>query len=491
VPPHAPSTTESILIADGQDEFREELKHFYCQQGYCITAVTTGTEALSQTEKNQFDLILADVNLSDTSGLEVLKQLKEKGHMGDVILMSALPSVDEAVQAMSYGAAHYLAKPFTIKNNFKVVQEILSRRRREFRIKRKPSGSDDGGYTTAQRKSFNTYYSLPGLSQTPHARINTLIGQSQSMRHVFKIIDRIAPTNSSVLITGDTGTGKELVARAIHEQSNRYNGPFVDINCSAIPDTLIEAELFGHQRGSFTGANETRQGLFEAASGGTLFLDEVDALNLTAQAKLLRVLQERQLRRVGGRENILVDVRIIAATNRDLQYAVAERTFRADLLFRLCVVPIRMPSLPERGDDVQLLSDHLLKRHAERRGEPVRSFTDEVSEILLDYQWPGNVRELENVIEYALAMGLDETLDVKDLPPYIFGKTENSGHPVLAQCLSSKAKLAELERHYILAVLTSCEGNQMKTALQLGIDRRTLFRRLQQYGVESSNSSFI
>ena len=315
----------------------------------------------------------------------------------------------------------------------------------------------------------------------------TLIGQSPVMRKLFSVIERVAPTDASVLITGATGTGKELAARAIHDQSPRRDQAFVDLNCSAIPETLIEAELFGHQRGTFTGAHENRSGLFEKASGGTLFLDEVDALNLSAQAKLLRVLQERTVRRIGARANIAIDVRIISATNCDLAQAVAEGRFRPDLYYRLRVLPLHVPELCTRGDDVQLLVEHFLRVKSERNGQPLRTFTPEAMRALCEYPWPGNVRELENTIEYVLAIGLDDELDTGDLPPEIL-----TAHPqpsaedfrqVLQAYMNDTVPLAEIEKRYILSVLQQFGGNQVRAAAALGIDRSKLYRRLKQYGV--------
>jgi two-component system, NtrC family, response regulator AtoC len=315
----------------------------------------------------------------------------------------------------------------------------------------------------------------------------TLIGQSPVMRKLFSVIERVAPTDASVLITGATGTGKELAARAIHDQSPRRDHAFVDINCSAIPETLIEAELFGHQRGTFTGAHENRSGLFEKASGGTLFLDEVDALNLSAQAKLLRVLQERTVRRIGARANIAIDVRIISATNCDLAQAVAEGRFRPDLYYRLRVLPLHVPELCTRGDDVQLLVEHFLRVKSERSGQPLRKFTPEAMRALCDYPWPGNVRELENTIEYALAIGLDDELDTGDLPPEILTAAPQPSaddfRQVLQAYMNDTVPLAEIEKRYILSVLQQFGGNQVRAAAALGIDRSKLYRRLKQYGV--------
>jgi DNA-binding NtrC family response regulator len=307
------------------------------------------------------------------------------------------------------------------------------------------------------------------------------------MQKIFSVIGRIAPTDSSVLITGATGTGKELVARAIHDQSPRRNSRFVDVNCSAIPETLIEAELFGHQRGAFTGALSNTCGLFEKASGGTIFLDEIDALNLSAQAKLLRVLQERTVRRIGARTNIAIDVRVISATNCDLAQAVAAGRFRPDLYYRLRVLPIHLPELCMRGNDVRLLIDHFMKVKAERYGVTPRQFSPEATHSLTEYPWPGNVRELENAIEYALAISASDELGVQDLPPELGAAAVRDGSTdikqILAAYMTDQIPLAEIEKRYILSVLQQFGGNQVKAAAALGIDRSKLYRRLKQYGV--------
>jgi len=323
---------------------------------------------------------------------------------------------------------------------------------------------------------------------TNHSRTPTLVGQSPVMRKLFSVIERVAPTDASVLITGATGTGKELAARAIHNMSPRCDAAFVDINCSAIPETLIEAELFGHQRGTFTGAHENRSGLFEKASGGTLFLDEVDALNLSAQAKLLRVLQERTVRRIGARANIAIDVRIISATNCDLAQAVASGRFRPDLYYRLRVLPLHLPELCTRSGDVSLLVEHFLRIKSERQGRPVPRFSSEAMKTLNEYPWPGNVRELENVIEYALALGNGEELGVDDLPLELIqsrGQAASDLRELLQAYMTDAVPLAEIEKRYILSVLQQFGGNQVRAAAALGIDRSKLYRRLRQYGVKA------
>jgi DNA-binding NtrC family response regulator len=349
------------------------------------------------------------------------------------------------------------------------------------------------GWSTSQTSNISPSGVIAGdveeSPRTTHPRTPTLIGQSPVMKKLFSVIERVAPTDASVLITGATGTGKELAARAIHDLSPRCDNAFVDINCSAIPETLIEAELFGHQRGTFTGAHENRSGLFEKASGGTLFLDEVDALNLSAQAKLLRVLQERTVRRIGARANIAIDVRIISASNCDLAQAVAEGRFRPDLYYRLRVLPLQLPELCTRGDDVNLLVDHFLRLKSERMGQQqLRRFTPEAMRALREYPWPGNVRELENAIEYALAIGMEDELDVEDLPIEIANHVPSDLHDfrsVLQAYMNDTVPLAEIEKRYILTVLQQFGGNQVRAAAALGIDRSKLYRRLRQYGVKA------
>jgi len=349
------------------------------------------------------------------------------------------------------------------------------------------------GWSTNQTNNNSPSSSLAGhaeeIPRTSNSRTHTLIGESPVMKKLFSVIQRVAPTDASVLITGATGTGKELAARAIHDLSPRCEKAFVDINCSAIPETLIEAELFGHQRGTFTGAHENRSGLFEKASGGTLFLDEVDALNLSAQAKLLRVLQERTVRRIGARANIAIDVRIISATNCDLAQAVAEGRFRPDLYYRLRVLPLQLPELCTRGNDIDLLVDHFLRLKAERMGqEQLRSFTPDAMRALREYPWPGNVRELENAIEYALAIGIDDELGMTDLPIEIADHVASDltdFRSVLQAYMNDTVPLAEIEKRYILTVLQQFGGNQVRAAAALGIDRSKLYRRLRQYGVKA------
>jgi|ERR1051326_1045014 DNA-binding NtrC family response regulator len=314
-----------------------------------------------------------------------------------------------------------------------------------------------------------------------------LVGQSPAMTHLFSVIDRIAPTDSSVLVTGATGTGKEMVSRAIHDRSPRRDFAFVGVNCSAIPETLVEAELFGHERGSFTGADQNRCGLFEVADRGTLLLDEIDALSLSAQTKLLRALQERSVRHLGGRVSIAINVRVISATNCDLAKEVAAGRFRADLYYRLRVLHLQVPELCKREGDIELLANYFLDRYAQRDNLKLRRFNAEAMRALVEYPWPGNVRELENAIEYATVIGQGEELTVNDLPSDVINQNGRHDRQVFVNVLdrfkSGEVPLAEIERRYILTVLERFGGNQVKTAAALGIDRSKLYRRLKQYGV--------
>ncbi|HKZ78505.1 MAG TPA: sigma-54 dependent transcriptional regulator [Pyrinomonadaceae bacterium] len=480
----------SILIVDDELAFRETLEVFLRKRGYRVASCANSSEALERVTQEPFDLVIADASAPGATGLQFLDQIKARCADEDVVMMSAYATIDQSVEAMRRGASDYLTKPFQLHEVANIVERVIVRRR-EAAGKTASGKGTNGRLHNGQRngaRNTNQEQNTQAMSVSNEA-VPALIGSSTVMKQLFAIIDRIAPFDSSVLITGATGTGKELVARAIHDRSRRNKAPFIDINCSAIPDTLVEAELFGHQRGTFTGAHETRRGLFEEASGGTIFLDEIDALDLSAQAKLLRVLQERMLRRVGGRENIPIDVRVVSATNRDLSAAVAEGKFRADLLFRLRVVPLHMPHLRERGNDIILLLENFLRRHASRWGLAERRFSAEALRSLLEYHWPGNVRELENAVEYALAIGVNDELGIDDLPPEILKRNESSNDDVFKQY--PFLPLVEIERRYIISVLERFGGHQIKTAAALGIDRRTLYRKLQQYKVKTDRDENV
>lgn len=454
-------TVPKILIVEDEAGMAEMLASFFDEQSYQATTCTTGEEALALVGREEFDLVLLDIHLPEMSGLDLLGQLQAGRPDLPAIAMTAFGSVSTAVEAMKLGAEDYISKPFQLDELLIVVKKALERR-------------------NLQREVEHLRHVVQGRYD-----FSNIIGRSKPMQDLFEVIKRISlRRDASVLIMGSTGTGKELVARAIHYNSDRREGPFIAINCSAIPETLMESELFGHQKGSFTGAHESRHGLIEEAQGGTIFLDEINSISLNMQVKLLRVLQERTVRRVGGRQSTTIDVRFISATNEDLEASVRAGTFRQDLFYRLNVVPVRLPDLKDRREDIPLLVQYFLQQFASRAGEPVRRFSPEAMRVLMTHTWPGNVRELENAVEYALTMGLGDVLGIEDLPD----KITNPDRDVVEESALDGVTLSEMERRYILRVLKKMGGHQIKTARILGIDRRTLYRRLRQYGVESSRT---
>jgi DNA-binding NtrC family response regulator len=479
----------SVLIVNGDDSERDQLKDYFTSCNYEVVTAASEVDALQKVKFRGFDIVVCDSQSIHEDEIGLIMGLRRLGRGEDVIALGPT-SESKRDHPFTELITACVERPVDLDMLVNTVADVVIKRRErtKFRSKIIMASTAHG----AQLKEH-----APKLNERKIARIGPtnfaqpqLIGNSPAVRELMSIVDRVAPTNSSVLITGATGTGKELVARTIHARSTRREAPFVDINCSAIPDTLIEAELFGHQRGTFTGAHETRRGLFEEASGGTLFLDEVDALNLAAQAKLLRVLQERRVRRVGGRENLPIDVRIISATNRDLYAAVSEGAFRADLLFRLRVVPLHVSELYERGDDIRLLVEHFLQRHSERYGPPERRFSQEAMRVLMAYRWPGNVRELENTLEYAVAISTEDEMPVEALPAEVRNGSPGTPWSIESDSMGN-LPLAEVERRHILAVLKRCGGHQIRTAAVLGIDRRTLYRRLQQYGALDKSSAQV
>ncbi|MCS6817306.1 MAG: sigma-54 dependent transcriptional regulator [Blastocatellia bacterium] len=446
----------SALIIEDDGQLADVLARFLRRQGFDVETAADARTALEKMFARVFDIVLSDIRLPDRSGIEVLQEIKRAFPQTIVLMMTAFSSIDSAVEAVRLGADDYLSKPLQLDDVKMRIERALERRRLQARV------------ADLQQQLTERY------------RFGNIIGKSKPMQELFRVLERVARSSATVLIVGRTGTGKELVARAIHYNSPRANGPFVDINCGALPAELLESELFGHVRGAFTGATESRPGLFEVAHGGTLFLDEVDALKPDLQVKLLRALQEKVIRRVGGRENIPVDVRIIAATNQDLEEAVRRGEFREDLYYRLNVVTLYLPELRERREDIPLLVEHFLERYARENGQPLRRFSTEAMRLLMSYSWPGNVRELQNAVEYALTMSSEPILTIRDLPPHISGiaPLERSAPPE-----REPRTLAEVEKRHILRILEETGGNHAKAAEILGIDRRTLYRKLQKYQI--------
>lgn len=446
---------QRILIVEDEAPMCELLTAFFSEKAYKVDTAQNGEHAVARLREQDYALVITDIKLPGMSGLELLATIRLDWPEMAVVIMTAFSSISSAVEAMKLGAEDYIGKPFQLDELAITVEKALERRslRREVRELR-----------AEVRGRYN---------------FSNIVGRSKPMQQLFEVIKRIAARrDASALITGSTGTGKELVARAIHYNSDRRDAPFMPINCSAIPDTLLESELFGHQKGAFTGAHETRRGLIEEAQGGTVFLDEINTLSPSLQVKLLRVLQERVVRRVGGRDNIQIDIRLVSASNEDLEEAVKGGEFRQDLFYRLNVVPVRLPDLKDRREDIPLLVHHFLDKFALQHGEPERRFANEAMRMLMTHEWPGNVRELENAVEHALTMGAGEVLLPEDLPVSVSAPERD----IVDEATLDDASLAEVERRYIIRVLEKMGGHQIKTSRILGIDRRTLYRRLRQYG---------
>ena len=446
---------ERILIVDDEDQMRDLLAKVLEKNGYQVTTAPDGGSALALLEKESMDLVVTDVRMPGMDGMEALKAIKELNPDTGVIIMTAFGSIDQAVQAVKEGAHDYISKPFKIDEMLLTIRKALEERRLRREV-------------TTLRQELRTRY-----------HFENLIGKSRAMQEVFRLIEQVATSRSTVMIYGKSGTGKELVARAIHYNSLRSTKAFVAVNCAAIPSELLESELFGHERGAFTGAIATKVGKFELANGGTLFLDEVGSMRLDLQAKILRGLQEREIERVGGTRIIKIDVRVLAATNRDLKKGVEEGTFREDLYYRLNVVPVTLPDLKDRQEDIPLLANHFVQRFAQESNPNIREISREAMGILLSYPWPGNVRELENVIERAVTLGRGPAILVSDLPPHLPG-----GAGPVERALAHEANLEDLERDYIQAVLRRTKGHQIRAAAILGIDRRTLYRKIRRYGIK-------
>jgi DNA-binding NtrC family response regulator len=448
-----------ILVCEDDQVARELLVEILDREGYQVEAHASGDEAVARAGKSEYDLVISDVRMGEgAGGMDVLAAFQKHAAQTPIILITAFGDVTGAMQAIQKGAYDYVSKPFNVSELSETVRRALERSRllEENRALKKKSGEKD------------------------EPRIESFVGRSPQMLDVYKMVARVAPSMSTVLVVGESGTGKELVARAIHTHSPRAQGPFVAVNCTALTESLLESELFGHAKGAFTGAVAPRRGLFEEAQGGTLFLDEIGDVAGKMQAQLLRVLQEGEIRRVGGNEAIKIDVRVVAATNRELENEVAQGRFREDLYFRINVVTIKLPPLRERPSDIPILVKHFLAKYAARERRADTSIAREAMEALERYPWPGNVRELENVIERALALSKDGVVLVSDLPPEVPG-IQTAPPPGL---VDDRPSLAELERRYIQLILTETGGNKKKAAEILGIDRRTLYRTLERHGIE-------
>jgi two-component system response regulator HydG len=455
--------TGRVLIVDDDEAMCETLEADLGPRGFDVRTATSAADALEALAGAELDVVVTDLNMRGMNGLELCERVVGTRSDIPVLVITAFGSLDTAIAAMRAGAYDFLTKPVETDVLALALERAIQHRRLREEVKRLREVVDEAG------------------------RFGELLGASPAMRRVHGLLERIAGSDASVLVTGETGTGKELAARALHERSRRRTGPFVAINCAAMPEPLLESELFGHARGAFTDARTARTGLLVQANGGTLLLDEIGDMPLALQPKLLRALQERTARPVGGDTEIPFDARIVATTNRDLDAAAEEGRFREDLYFRINVIHVEMPPLRARGSDVLLLAQHLLRRCATAAGKQITGFSHEAAKRLLAYSWPGNVRELANCVEHAVALALYDQIGLEDLPEKIVSY-HHSHVVVAADDPSELAPLEEVERRYILRVLETVGGNKTIAARVLGVGRKTLYRKLEQYAKPAGRS---
>jgi two-component system response regulator HydG len=453
------SESATLLVADDDPAVRQSLERTLAREGYSVVQAPDGQTALERLQEGGIDLVLADLKMPGLTGLELLRAARTAAPDVDVIMLTAFGTVEEAVQAMKDGAADFLTKPFQRAQLIRVIRQALERRA-----------------LIEQNRALQQR--LDDL-----LRGGSIIGASPAWARTMNLVEQVADSSATVLIQGESGTGKELLARAIHERSSRRDGPFVAVNCAALPETLLESELFGYEKGAFTGAAGRKEGRFELASGGTLFLDEVADLSPVTQPKILRVLQEGEFERVGGTRTLHVDVRIVAATNQDLATLVREKRFREDLYYRLNVITVTAPPLRERREDVPVLAQHFLRVYAAKNNRRLDGLSEEAQRKLEAYSWPGNVRELENVIERAVVLARGATIEVGDLPEHIGGATPLPEGAITVRVGTS---IAEVEQRLLEETLRMTKGNKTLTAKLLGIDPKTVFRKLKATEAEAA-----
>jgi len=446
-----------ILIVDDEEIMRESLTDWLKEDGYEVVAVEDGFKGLVEAQSSSWNVMLLDLKMPKMDGLEVLKEVKRLKLDIPVIIITAYATVDTAVAAIKEGAYDYIVKPFHPEEVGLIIKKIIERQNL---IKE----------NIMLRKELTRRYEFQDI-----------IGKSPKLQVVFELIRTIAPTRSTVLIEGESGTGKELVARAIHETSLRSDCPFIALACGALPETLIESELFGYEKGAFTGAVSQKKGKIELADGGTLFLDEIGDIDLKTQVDLLRFLQEREFRRLGGADVIKVDVRIIAATNRDLKQLVSEGKFRDDLYYRINVFTITIPPLRERREDIPLLVTHFIEKHRIETGKNIERISESALQVLMDYDWPGNVRQLENAIEHAVVITQGNIIQPESLPKLNISKSEKEEEILKSDTTKS---LEEVEKQHIINVLKETNNNISQAAEILGINRVTLYRKIKEYGID-------
>lgn len=448
-----------LLVVEDEELARKNLMRILSKQGYEVKGAANGQQAIDLLEKKEFDLILTDLKMKRVTGMDVLKKSKELYPLTEVIMITGYATVDSAVQAMKQGAYHYLGKPYKLDEVRKIVKEALLKR--DLQLENR-----------ALKKKLSK-----------HSRVPKFIGQSKDIRELLTIAHQIASSEANILIFGESGTGKELLAKIIHSQSQRSEGQFVAFNCGAFTEELMTNELFGHEPGAFTGANTLKKGLLEIAHKGIVFLDEIGDMPQSMQVKLLRVIQEGEVLRVGGTKPVPVNLRFIAATHRDLEDEVRQGNFRQDLYFRLNVITLKIPPLRERSNDIPLLANAFLNQKKKQLNKKITGFSQTALQLLQAYPWPGNVRELENVVERAVALATSEILDANLLPDYL----QKLKVETLRQTPAQIPTLQENEREYILWVLRKCAGNKTQAAKIMGIDRVSLWRKLKRLHIQEQD----
>ena len=452
----------TILVADDDAAIRSLLKQVLGDEGYSVLEAATGTEVVEGVKNSSPDLVIMDVRMPELDGIEALQKVKMFSPATSVLIMTAFGSSNHAIKAMELGAFDYITKPFEL-------DKISLTVKRAFQYQD----------LTAEVEVLRD--EISSLVQTER-----IVGNSSAMQEVYKTVGKVAKSDATVLITGESGTGKELVAEALHYNSSRRSGPLVKVSCAALPETLLEAELFGHEKGSFTGAMATRKGRFELADKGTIFLDEIGEMSLATQTKLLRVLQERKIERLGSSLPIKVDIRVICATNKDLQKQVEQNKFRDDLYYRLNVINIHMPPLRDRKEDIAALVEHFLAKHRYSATAQPAAISEEALKRLTEYEWPGNVRELENVVERAVVLSRGQVITSRELPfgDHEAGEHEDENDDVSAERSFFKKSVSQFEKDLIMKALKDAGGNRSKAAEMLGIYRRLLYAKIKEYGLE-------
>lgn len=456
----------SILVADDEESVRKLLSQVLSKMNYVVSTAANGEEVLAKIKVQSFDLVIMDIRMPKLDGMEAFKVLRLDYPNLPIIMMTAFSTVETTLETMRLGAFDYLTKPFDVPDVRTLVEKVFS--------------------SHLEKDSIT----IPKTTIEPH--VKAFIGSSPLMQEVFKTIGKVSASDSSVLIQGESGTGKELVARTLHQYSQRSNMPFVTVNCGAIPEGVLESEFFGHEKGAFTGAYNRKIGKFEYANGGTIFLDEIGEMSPLLQVKLLRVLQEREFERVGGNEKVVVDVRIVTATNKNLRQSISNMTFRADLFYRLNVVSIIIPPLRERKEDIPLLAAYFRDKYCAKLAIEPKKISVGALQVLQDYDWAGNVRELENIIEHAIVMGNGQVILVEDLPIEIVS-TENKKNlrPVEENVkqVTLREMVKALEKDAIAVTLQKTEGNKLRTSKLLGISRRALQYKIEEYDLDNIEKS--